>query len=136
MMRSQFGLDDMEALLKGPSSLMADPMGSLRHHEVTLLEGGASPLSSSSSSSPLLLLSPPPTPPSLLLQEEKAEADLLSFPWLSADQLGHTHHIGADDEKGEDHNILSPPHVCSYRSTVCINHSDLYFILINCVFAL
>lgn len=137
MMRSQFGLDDMEALLWGPSSLMADPMGSLRHQdEVTSIEGGASPLSSSSSSSPLLLLSPPPTPPSLLLQEEKAEADLLSFPWLSADQLGHTHHIGADDEKGEDHNILSPPHVCSYRSTVCINHSDLYFILINCVFAL
>lgn len=100
MMSSQFGLDDMEALLWGPSSLMADPMGSLRHQdEVTSIEGGASPLSSSSSSSPLLLLSPPPTPPSLLLQEEKAEADLLSFPWLSADQLGHTHHIGADDEK-------------------------------------
>ncbi|XP_064844716.1 activating transcription factor 4b isoform X2 [Oncorhynchus masou masou] len=99
MMSSQFGLDDMEALLWGPSSLMADPMGSLRHQdEVTSIEGGASLLSSSSSSS-LLLLSPPPTPPSLLLQEEKAEADLLSFPWLSADQLGHTHHIGADDGK-------------------------------------
>ncbi|CDQ62813.1 unnamed protein product [Oncorhynchus mykiss] len=98
MMSSQFGLDDMEALLWGPSSLMADPMGSLRHQdEVASIEGGASPLSSSSSSP--LLLSPPPTPPSLLLQEEKAEADLLSFPWLSADQLGHTHHIGADDGK-------------------------------------
>ncbi|XP_029612900.1 cyclic AMP-dependent transcription factor ATF-4 isoform X2 [Salmo trutta] len=96
MMRSQFGLDDMEALLKGTSSLMADPMGSLLHHEVTLLEGGASPLSSSS---PILLLSPPPSLPSLLLQEEKAEADLLSFPWLSADELGHTHHIGADNGK-------------------------------------
>uniref|UniRef100_A0A4W5M027 Activating transcription factor 4 n=1 Tax=Hucho hucho TaxID=62062 RepID=A0A4W5M027_9TELE len=75
MMSSQFGLDDMEALLWGPSSLMADPMGSL---------GWASPLSSSS---PLLLLSPPPSLPSLLLQEEKGEADLLSFPWLSADEL-------------------------------------------------
>ncbi|CAB1341465.1 unnamed protein product [Coregonus sp. 'balchen'] len=97
MMSSQFGLDDMEALLWGPSSLMADPMGSLLHQdEVTSIEGGASSLSSSS---PLPLLSPPPSPPSLLLQEEKAEADLLSFPWLSADELGHTHHIGADDGK-------------------------------------
>ncbi|XP_038836820.1 cyclic AMP-dependent transcription factor ATF-4-like isoform X1 [Salvelinus namaycush] len=96
MMSSQFGLDDMEALLRGPSSLMADPMGSLLYHdEVTLIEGGASPLSSSS---PILLLSPP-SPPSLLLQEEKAEAYLLSFPWLSADVLGHTHHIGADNGK-------------------------------------
>ena len=120
MMSSQFGLDDMEALLWGPSALMADPRGARRHQdEVAAIEGGASPLSSSSSSP--LLLSPPPTPPSLLLQEEKAEADLLSFPWLSADQLGHTHHIGADDGKGEDHNILSPSHVCSYWSTVCRN---------------
>ncbi|CDQ73282.1 unnamed protein product [Oncorhynchus mykiss] len=96
MMSSQFGLDDMEALLWGPSSLMADPMGSLLHHdEITLIEG-ASPLSSSS---PILLLSPPPSPPSLLLQEEKAEVDLLHFPWLSADELGHTHHIAADNGK-------------------------------------
>ncbi|XP_024245763.1 cyclic AMP-dependent transcription factor ATF-4 isoform X1 [Oncorhynchus tshawytscha] len=97
MMSSQFGLDDMEAILWGPSSLMADPMGSLLHHdEVTLIEEGASPLSSSS---PILLLSPPPSPPSLLLQEEKAEVDLLSFPWLSDDELGHTHHIAADNGK-------------------------------------
>ncbi|XP_035603013.1 cyclic AMP-dependent transcription factor ATF-4-like [Oncorhynchus keta] len=94
MMSSQFGLDDMEAILWGPSSLMADPMGSLLHHdEVTLIEEGASLLSSSS---PIVLLSPPPSPPSL---EEKAEVDLLGFPWQSADELGHTHHIGADNGK-------------------------------------
>ncbi|CAB1341510.1 unnamed protein product [Coregonus sp. 'balchen'] len=99
MMSTQFGLDDMEALLCGPSSLMADPMGSLLHQDkVTSIEGGASSLSSSSSS-PLPFLSPPPSPPSLLLQEEKAEADLLSFPWLSADEQGHTHHIVAVDGK-------------------------------------
>ncbi|KAJ7992121.1 hypothetical protein DPEC_G00275260 [Dallia pectoralis] len=65
--------------------------------EVTSIEGGASPLSSSSSSSsPLPRLSPPSSPPALLLQE-KAEAD---FPWLAADELGPTCHIGVDD--GQD----------------------------------
>uniref|UniRef100_A0A3B4WPY4 Cyclic AMP-dependent transcription factor ATF-4-like n=1 Tax=Seriola lalandi dorsalis TaxID=1841481 RepID=A0A3B4WPY4_SERLL len=32
MTNSQFGLEDMEALLWGPSSPMADPMGSLQFH--------------------------------------------------------------------------------------------------------
>ncbi|XP_010901454.2 activating transcription factor 4b [Esox lucius] len=97
MMSSQFGLEDMEALLWGPSSLMADPMAPLLHqNEVTSIEGGASPLSSSSSSSPLPLLSPPSSPPGLLLQEAKAEAD---FPWLAADELGPTCHIGDDGKE-------------------------------------
>uniref|UniRef100_A0A4W5LW65 Cyclic AMP-dependent transcription factor ATF-4 n=1 Tax=Hucho hucho TaxID=62062 RepID=A0A4W5LW65_9TELE len=86
MMSSQFGLDDMEALLWGPSSLMADPMGSLLHHdEVASIEGVGV--------TPLVIFSTSPSIPSSL------SADLLSFPWLSADELGHTHHIGADDGK-------------------------------------
>ncbi|KAL0992487.1 hypothetical protein UPYG_G00093950 [Umbra pygmaea] len=93
MMNSPFGLDDMEALLWGPSCPMADPTELLLHRdEVTSTVGGASPLSSSSSS-PLPLTSP--SPPTLLLQEEKTEADLQSLPWLAANELGHTGHVGA-----------------------------------------
>ncbi|XP_023251606.1 cyclic AMP-dependent transcription factor ATF-4-like [Seriola lalandi dorsalis] len=99
MTNSQFGLEDMEALLWGPSSPMADPMGSLQFHpdQEEHQEGGgtsregdtspASPLTSSSlssSSSPPPFYSPPPSPPAVLLHGDKArnESDLLSLPWL------------------------------------------------------
>lgn len=95
---SLFGLDDMEALLLGPSSLMADAMDLLSFHPDreqqerggTSFEGDtspASPLTSSSlssSSSPPPFYSPPTSPPAVLLREDKAgtESDLLSLPWL------------------------------------------------------
>ncbi|XP_071754586.1 activating transcription factor 4b [Centroberyx gerrardi] len=109
MTSSQFGLEDMEALLWGPSSPMADAMGSVLFHPdqeelhgrggTSGSEGGASPTlsfsssSPSSSSSPPPFYSPPPSPPALLLQGDKAgsELDMLSLPWLAhPDQLGRT----------------------------------------------
>ncbi|XP_068435588.1 cyclic AMP-dependent transcription factor ATF-4-like [Clinocottus analis] len=97
MTNSQFGLEDMEALLWGPSSPMADAMSFLTSRPDqeeqqkgggTLLEGDASPASPltsslSSSSSPPPFYSPPPSPPAVL-QGDKAgmESDLLSLPWL------------------------------------------------------
>uniref|UniRef100_A0A3Q0RJK8 Cyclic AMP-dependent transcription factor ATF-4 n=1 Tax=Amphilophus citrinellus TaxID=61819 RepID=A0A3Q0RJK8_AMPCI len=99
MSSSQFGLEDMEALLWGPSSPMADAMDSLffRPDKEEPQEGGgislegdtepASPLTSSSlssSSSPPPFYSPPPSPPAHLLHGDKTgiESDLLSFPLL------------------------------------------------------
>ncbi|CAI5674683.1 unnamed protein product [Oreochromis niloticus] len=97
MTSSQFGQEDMEALLWGPSSPMADAMDSLffRPDKEQQKGGGslegdaepASPLTSSSlssSSSPPPFYSPPPSPPALLLHGDKVgmESDLLSFPLL------------------------------------------------------
>ncbi|CAN9505158.1 unnamed protein product [Ophioblennius macclurei] len=100
MTSSQFGLEDMEALLWGPSSPMADAVDSLmfdpdredqRKAGGTSLDGDASPLASSSlssSSSPPPFYSPPPSPPpvsaGLLLHGDKVgpESELLSLSWL------------------------------------------------------
>ncbi|XP_069557516.1 activating transcription factor 4b [Brachyistius frenatus] len=98
MTNSQFGLEDMEALLWGPSSPMADAMDSLLFHPDkeeqqegggTSLEGDTSPVSPLTSSSLSSSSSPPPfySPPSplaVLLHGDKAgtESDLISLPWL------------------------------------------------------
>lgn len=112
---SQFGLEDMEALLWGPSSPMVDAMGFLtsrpdqeeqQNGGGTSLEGDTSSLSPlttsslSSSSSPAPFYSPPPSPPAVLLQGDKAglQSDLLSLPWL-----GHPSQLRpavSDDTKG------------------------------------
>ncbi|XP_061568718.1 activating transcription factor 4b [Cololabis saira] len=96
MTSSQFGPDDMEALLWGPSSPMADVLDSMFTHPDkdgqqegggTLPTGETSPSSpfissslSSSSSPPFY--SPPSSPPAVLLYGDKAESDLLPLPWL------------------------------------------------------
>ncbi|XP_059204995.1 activating transcription factor 4b [Centropristis striata] len=113
MTNSQFGLEDMEALLWGPSSPMADAMSFLSPRPDqeeqqkgggTSLEGDTSPVSPltssslSSSSSPPPFYSPPPSPPAVL-QGDKAgmESDLLSLPWLG--QLGQLRQTVSDDSK-------------------------------------
>lgn len=112
MTNSQFGLDDMEVLLWGPSSPMADPIGSLFFHTDqeeqqggSASEGGtspASPLTSSlsSSSSPPPFYSPPPSPDTNLISGDKvgSESDLFSIPWL--DHPGQLRsHVVSDDSK-------------------------------------
>uniref|UniRef100_A0A3P9Q1F9 Cyclic AMP-dependent transcription factor ATF-4 n=1 Tax=Poecilia reticulata TaxID=8081 RepID=A0A3P9Q1F9_POERE len=96
MTSSQFGLEDMEALLWGPSSPMVDTMDLVFLHpdKNERQEGGGgsppgrvSPLASSalsSSSSPPPFYSPPPSPPALGLGGDKAgtESELLSLSWL------------------------------------------------------
>ncbi|XP_005811787.1 cyclic AMP-dependent transcription factor ATF-4 [Xiphophorus maculatus] len=96
MTSSQFGLEDMEALLWGPSSPMVDAMdlAFLHPDKDGRQEGGGdsppgrvSPLASSalsSSSSPPPFYSPPPSPPALDLGGDKAgmESDLLPLSWL------------------------------------------------------
>lgn len=111
MTNSQFGLEDMEALLWGPSSPMADAMSFLTPHpdQKEQQKGGGtstedytppvSPLTSSSlssSSSPPPFYSPPPSPPAVLLQGDKAEmeSDMLSLPWL-----GHLDQMRQADTK-------------------------------------
>uniref|UniRef100_A0A8C7XJW3 Cyclic AMP-dependent transcription factor ATF-4 n=1 Tax=Oryzias sinensis TaxID=183150 RepID=A0A8C7XJW3_9TELE len=105
MTSSQCGLEDMEALLWGSSSPMAEgmdyifaPIDKIGNQEG---EGGASlkgdalpvsPLASSSPSSPYSpprFYSPPPSPSSLLQRDKGGnESDLLSLPWLDPlDQL-------------------------------------------------
>lgn len=117
MTNSQFGLEDMEALLWGPSSPMADAMGSLPFHpdqeeqvgSGASSEGGtlpASPLTSSSlsSSSSPPFYSPPPSPPALL-QGDKAgtELDLLPRPSLAhPGQRGCIQRV-SDNGKGSDY---------------------------------
>lgn len=109
MTSSQFGLEDMEALLWGPSSPMADPMGFPFVHPdqeeqrgENSFEGNASPASPlnsslSSSSSPPPFYSPPHSPPADL-HGDKARSDLLSIPWL--DHPGHLRsHTVSDDSK-------------------------------------
>ncbi|XP_042361718.1 activating transcription factor 4b [Plectropomus leopardus] len=114
MTSSQFGLEDMEALLWGPFSPMADAMSLLssRPDQEDQQEGGGaslegdtspvSPLTSSSlssSSSPPPFYSPPPSPPAVLLQGDKAGTDLLSLPWLG--QPDHLRQAVSDDGKEE-----------------------------------
>ncbi|KAM4635322.1 activating transcription factor 4b [Polymixia lowei] len=113
MTNSQFGLEDMEALLWGPSSPMADPLGSLLFHPdqqephkgggTPISEGVTSPASSFSSSSPSSSTPDPfyspPSSPEALLQEDKAgtESDMLSLAWLAhPDQLGRSQTDTAD----------------------------------------
>ncbi|XP_029364342.1 activating transcription factor 4b isoform X2 [Echeneis naucrates] len=118
MTNSQFGLEDMEALLWGPSSPMADAVGSLffnpdqeEHPEGggPSQEGDTSPVSPltssslSSSSSPPPFYSPPPSPPAVLLHGDKAgnESGLLSVPLLGhPDQLRCSQTV-SDDRKEE-----------------------------------
>ncbi|XP_068574794.1 activating transcription factor 4b [Cebidichthys violaceus] len=116
MTNSQFGLEDMEALLWGPSSPMADATSfstSRPDQEKqqkgggTMLEGDASPVSPlassspSSSSSPPPFYSPPPSPLAVLLQGDKAgmESDLLSLPWLG--HPGPLRQAVSDDSKAD-----------------------------------
>ncbi|KAM9856493.1 cyclic AMP-dependent transcription factor ATF-4 [Aulostomus maculatus] len=124
MSHSQLDLEGVEALYLGPSYLMADPMGPLLDQDEealspsSSLEGTApaSPPPSFSSdssslspyhtflSSPLSASSPPPSPspthhPSSILGT-KSEADSLSFPWLSANNLLNSP-IRADDDKDD-----------------------------------
>ncbi|XP_043956668.1 activating transcription factor 4b [Gambusia affinis] len=100
MTSSQFGLEDMEALLWGPSSPMVDaidlaflhPDKDGRQEGRQEGRGGSppgrvSPLASSalsSSSSPPPFYSPPPSPPALDFGGDKAgtESDLLPLSWL------------------------------------------------------
>ncbi|XP_070837886.1 activating transcription factor 4b [Chaetodon trifascialis] len=116
MTNSQFGLEDMEALLWGPSSPMADPMDFLsvlpdqeeqQEGGGASLEGDTSPVSPitssslSSSSSPPPFYSPPRSPPAVVLQGDKVgtESDLLSLPWLGHPaQLSQT----VSDDSKED----------------------------------
>uniref|UniRef100_A0A672FPP9 Cyclic AMP-dependent transcription factor ATF-4 n=1 Tax=Salarias fasciatus TaxID=181472 RepID=A0A672FPP9_SALFA len=92
MTSSQFGLEDMEAILWGPSSPMAD--------------GDTAPVSPlpssslSSSSSPPPFYSPPPSPPATLLHGDKVgpEPDLLSLSWFSdPGQLRSSQTLSGDD---------------------------------------
>lgn len=90
MTSSQFGLEDMEALLWGPSSPMVDAVDPpfLRPDKDAQQEGGegslpgnTSPLSSSSSPPPFY--SPPPSPPAIGGDKAGTESDLLPpFSWL------------------------------------------------------
>lgn len=77
---SQMCLEDVGALLLGPSSLMADPFGPLldEDEENALSEGSSSPLSSSSSLSPLS-----PSPPASL----GCKSELMLLSWLPASEL-------------------------------------------------
>lgn len=100
---SQMSLEDVGALLLGPSSLMADPFGPLldEDEESALSEGSSSPLSSSyaESSSSLSLLSP--SPPASV----GCKSELLLLSWLPASEL-----LGAQTEpeqsKGDDFMLL------------------------------
>lgn len=111
---SQLALEDVGALLLGPSFLMADPIGPLLGQDEEEALSPFSPLSSqgrappspplsfSSSSSPLSSSpSPPPSPPPATCQPSlfggsKMGAEPLSFPWLGASDLLDIH-VGADN---------------------------------------
>lgn len=115
MTSSQFGLEDMEDLLWGPSSPMVDAVDLLSVYtdQQELQEVGraspewdtppVSPLNSlsppSSSSSPPFY-SPPPSPPAVLLHEDKVgtESDLQSL--SSVGRLGQLRKVALDDGKG------------------------------------
>ncbi|XP_020782900.2 activating transcription factor 4b [Boleophthalmus pectinirostris] len=112
MTSSQFGLEDMEALLWGPTFPMADPMDSFFVHpdqdeqrRENSFEGSASPASPlnsslSSSSSPPPFYSPPPSPPTDRLHGNKpgSESDLLSISWLDHPGQLRSHAV-SDDSK-------------------------------------
>lgn len=117
MTNSQFGLEDMEVLLWGPSSPMVDAMDflsicpdqeELQKGGGTSLEGDTSLVSPltyslpSSSSSPSTFYSPPPSPPAVLLHGDKVgpESDLLSLPSLG--YPGQLRRTVSDEGKGND----------------------------------
>lgn len=93
-------VEDVGALLLGPSTLMADPFGPLldEDEERALSEGSSSPLSFSSYSESYTTspFSPFSAPAPL---ECKVGSDLLPLPWLSAGEQIDAH-VGAD-QKGE-----------------------------------
>uniref|UniRef100_A0AAR2KTT4 Cyclic AMP-dependent transcription factor ATF-4 n=1 Tax=Pygocentrus nattereri TaxID=42514 RepID=A0AAR2KTT4_PYGNA len=98
---SQMCVEDVGALLLGPSTLMADPFGPLldEDEERALSEGSSSPLSFSSysesyTSSPF---SPLTAPASLGC---KVGSDLLPLSWLSAGEQINAH-VGADQREGD-----------------------------------
>lgn len=115
MTSSQFGLEDMEALLWGPSSPMVDAMDLefLHPDKDGRQEGGGgsppgcvSPLASSalsSSSSPPPFYSPPPSPPALDLGGDKAgmESDLLPLSWLDHPVQPRSSQMVSGDSKGD-----------------------------------
>jgi len=98
-MSSQFGLDDMEALFWGPSTLMADPMQSLMDPDDMMAapseEAASSPLSSLSSPSSSSHFSSTPSPPSspTPLLDDKVGGALLPLAWPPAD------HVAPSDTK-------------------------------------
>ncbi|KAM4716473.1 activating transcription factor 4b [Anableps anableps] len=116
MTSSQFGLEDMEALLWGPSSPMVDAMDPLFLHPDKdgqreggegLLAGHTSPLASSvlsSSSSPPPFYSPPPSPPAFNLGEDKAgtESDLLPLSWLDPPVQPRSSQMVSGDSKDDE----------------------------------
>lgn len=115
---SQLAMEDMGGLFLGSSLLMDDPIGPLLDNEEELQQSQSlpqgrassplSPLSSSyadsCSSSPFSCLSPPPSPPppsaAQLGSSKASDLSLPSLPWLSADELLSSSHMGADDGKG------------------------------------
>lgn len=120
MTSSLFGLEDMEALLWGPSSPMVDAMDPpfLHPDKDAQQEGGegslpgnTSPLASSvlsSSSSPPPFYSPPPSPPAVGLGGDKAgtESDLLPpLSWLEQPVQARSSQMisgdGKDDALGD-----------------------------------
>lgn len=117
MTNSQFGLEGMEVLLRGPTSPMADALDLLSDDpdREELQEGGeaslewhsspVSPLSCSSTNSRLCppnLYSPPPSPPTVLLHGDKVgtESDLLSLHSLG--HPGQLRQTVSDDSEGSD----------------------------------
>ncbi|NP_001265791.1 cyclic AMP-dependent transcription factor ATF-4-like [Oryzias latipes] len=144
MTSSQCGLEDMEALLCGSSSPMAEGMDSIfaptdkiGHQEGeggASLEGDAlpvSPLASSSPSSPYSpprFYSPPPSPSSLLQRDKGGnESDLLSLPWLDPlDQLRSGQKFS--DDRKED--VLGDLHWMAER--VDLSEFDLDSLIGSC----
>ncbi|XP_041864198.1 activating transcription factor 4b [Melanotaenia boesemani] len=114
MTSSQFGLADMEALLWGPSSPMADVMDFVvipdkdgqQERGTASLEGDTSPVSPiassslSSSSSPPPFYSPPPSPPAVLHGNKAGtESDLLPLPWLGDPGQLRCSQMSSDDSE-------------------------------------
>ncbi|XP_072539584.1 cyclic AMP-dependent transcription factor ATF-4 [Salminus brasiliensis] len=98
---SQMCMEDVGALLLGPSTLMADPFGPLldEDEERALSEGSSSPLSFSSYSDSYTTspFSPLSAPAPLGC---KVGSDLLPFPWLSASEHSDAH-VKADQKEGD-----------------------------------
>lgn len=142
MTNSQFGLEDMEVLLWGPSSPMADPMDllpvrpdreELQERGGTSLEGDTSPVSPltssslSSSSSPPPFYSPPPSPPAVLIQGDKVgmESDLRSLPWL-----GHPGQLRQSVSCGSKEDVFGDLDWMAER--VDLSEFDLDFLIGSC----
>ncbi|KAE8282961.1 Cyclic AMP-dependent transcription factor ATF-4 [Larimichthys crocea] len=142
MTNSQFGLEDMEVHLWGPSSPMADPMDllpvrpdreELQDRGGASLEGDTSPVSPltssslSSSSSPPPFYSPPPSPPAVLFQGDKVgmESDLPSLPWL-----GHPGQLRQSVSYGSKEDMFSDLDWMAER--VDLSELDLDFLIGSC----